>query len=147
MLDSIMNMVKSQVGGQILNQTNLPANQLDGILSVIGDVTKKEVAGQMLGGGLSTVMNLFSDKPNNKPADQLQSNIQSGVIGGLIQKLGISPAMAKTIAAAAIPVIIGLITKKNNETPDDDPSPLQDIFGGQGGLLGGGLGKVLGKLF
>jgi hypothetical protein len=147
MLDSIIEKLKSEVGGQILRQTNLPSGKLDGVFSIIGDVTKKEVAGQMLGGGLSTVMNLFSNQTNNQSADNLQSRITSGVMGNLVNKLGLSQGLANSIVAMAVPAIIGLITKKNSETPDDDSSPLEAIFGGSGSGLGGDLGGILGKLF
>ena len=147
MIENLINNLKSQVGEQILGQTNLGGDKLDGIFSIIGDVAKKEVSQQMLGGGLSSVMNLFSDKPNSESANMLQSNITSGVIGKLISKLGLSEGMANTIANIAIPSLIGLITKKNNETPDDDPSPLNEIFGDKRKGLGGALGGILGKIF
>lgn len=149
MLDQLMNSLKSEVGEQLSSQTSLPAGSLDKVFSVIGDVTKKEVTGQMFGGNLSNVMNLFSDKPNNDGANLLQSNIASGVVSNLTSKLGLSPEISKTIAAIAIPALINLITRKNNTTPDDDPSPLNEIFGGsrKGGLLGGIAKGMLGGLF
>jgi uncharacterized protein YidB (DUF937 family) len=93
-------------------------------------------------------MNLFSKQPNNTAANQLQSGITSGVINGLAGKLGISKEMAGTIAQIAVPALINLITKKNSETPDDDPSPLNNIFGGigkgsAGDVARGMLGKFL----
>lgn len=145
MFENILSNLKSEVGSQILGKTNLPPDKLDGVMSIIGDVTKKEVTGQMFGGNLSTVMNLFSNQTNTTAADQLQTRISSGVLGNLVKKLGLSENLAKTIAQVAIPAIISLITKKNSETPDDDPSPLNEIFGQRGGGLGGLLGKVLGK--
>lgn len=143
MLDNIIKSLKSEVGGQLSGQTNLPAGSIDKVFSVIGDVTKKEVTGQMLGGNLSDVMNLFSDKPNNKGANLLQSNISSGVIAGLVSKLGLSPEISKSVASIAIPALINMITRKNSTTPDDDPSPLNELFGGaaKGGL--GGIAKGL----
>lgn len=103
----------------------------------------------MLGGNLSNVMNLFSNQPNNSGANLLQSNISSGVISSLTSKLGLAPGMSKTIAAVAIPALINLITKKNNITPDDDPSPLNELFGSKakGGLLGGVAKGLLGGIF
>lgn len=149
MLDQLINSLKSEVGEQLTSQTSLPAGSIDEVFSVIGDVTKKEVTGQMIGGNLSNVMNLFSDKPNNEGANMLQSNITSGVISNLTSRLGLSPQISKTIAAIAIPALINLITRKNNTTPDDDPSPLNDIFGGsgKGGLLGSVAKGMLGGLF
>jgi uncharacterized protein YidB (DUF937 family) len=144
MLEQLMNSLKSEVGGNITSQTNLPESHLDSVFSVLGDVTKKEVAGHMLKGNISDVMNLFSDKPNNSGANQLQSNIGSGVISELTGKLGLSPDMAKNIASVALPGLIKLITQKNNTTPDDDPSPLHELFGGSGGL-GGAAKNLLGS--
>lgn len=147
MLENLINNLKDQVGNKVLGEANVSPDKLDGIFSVIGDVAQKEVAGQMLSGNLGTVMNLFSNKPNNSSADLLQNNITSGVIGGLISKLGLSQGVANTIASVAIPALINLITKKNSETPDDDPSPLNEIFGGKEGGLGGAVGNILGKIF
>jgi hypothetical protein len=33
MLDNLLGTLKSEIGGQILNQTQLPANKLDGIFN------------------------------------------------------------------------------------------------------------------
>lgn len=148
MLDKLLNDLKSEVGGQIINQTKLPAGNLDKVFSVIGDVTKKEVSKQMMGGGLSDVMNLFSKQQNNSGANLLQSNITSGVITGLVSKLGITKELSGSIAGIAIPALVNMITKKNSTTPDNDPSPLNDIFGaaakqGLGGMAKNLLGKFM----
>ncbi len=144
MLDQIIKSLKGEVGNEILSQVNLPADKLDDVLSIVGNVAQEKVMGEMTGGGLSTVLNLFSNQPNNGQANQLQSSITDGVISGITSKLGISPAVASTIAGIVIPILMNLITKKNSETPDDDPSPLNEIFGksSTGGLLGGLLGKI-----
>ncbi len=60
------------------------------------------------------------------------------MIANLTSKLGLSPEISKTIAAVAIPALINMITKKNSTTPDDDPSPLNEIFGG---AAKGGTGR------
>jgi uncharacterized protein YidB (DUF937 family) len=145
MLDQLINSLKSEVGGQIMSQTNLPEGHLDQIFSVLGNATTREVTSHMLGGNLSDVMNLFSDKPNNSGADQLQSKISSGAISDLSSKLGLSPEVAQKIASVALPGIISLITRKNNTTPDDDPSPLREIFGGQWQGIGGAAEDLFGK--
>lgn len=146
MLNDLLGKLKSEVGGQIKSQTGLGDDKLDSAFSVIGDVTKKEVAGEMSGGGLSNIMNLFSQKQNNEGANNLQSRITSGVISNLVSKTGLSGDMANKVAGVAIPALMGLITKKNSETPDDDPSPLTDLFGGGGkGVMESAKG-MLGKL-
>jgi hypothetical protein len=141
MIENLIEGLKDQIGGQILDKTDVKSNQLPDILSVIGDATKGEVKNSMLDGGLDTVMNLFSNKPNNSGANLLQSNITQGIVSGLIQKIGLNSSTASTIAGVAVPLLMNLITKKNNETPEDDPSPLNSLFGGNDsmGNLGGNL--------
>jgi hypothetical protein len=141
MIESLIEGLKDQIGNQILDKTDVKSNQLPDIFSVIGDTAKTEVKNSMLDGGMDTVMNLFSNKPNNSGANVLQSNITQGIISGLIQKIGLNSSTASTIAGVAVPLLMNLITKKNNETPEDDPSPLNALFGGNDlmGNLGGNL--------
>jgi uncharacterized protein YidB (DUF937 family) len=147
MLEKLLGTLKSEVGGQILTQTQLPANKLDGVFKVIGDVTKKEVTSQMMGGGIGNVLNLFSNQSNNAAANLIQNNISSGVVSGLVSKLGLSQDVSRMIANIAIPAVVNLITKKNSVTPDDDPSPLNEIFGaGKSSAIGGIAKGLLGKL-
>jgi uncharacterized protein YidB (DUF937 family) len=138
MLEQLISSLKSEVGDQIMSRTNLPEGHLDQIFSIINDVTKKEVAGHILSGKLSEVMNLFSNKPNSEGANQLQSNISSGVVSDLTSKLGLSPEVSNNITSVALPGLIDLITRHNNSTPEDDPSPLHELFGtaGNSGILG-----------
>lgn len=145
MLENMLGSLKSEMGSKIVNETKLPSDQLDSVFSVIGDVTKKEVSQQMTGGGIGNVMNLFSKKPNDQGANEVQSNIHNGVIQGLTSKLGLSQQMSGSIAQMAIPALINMITHKNSSTPDDDPSPLQDIFGGALSSTGGTAKNILGK--
>lgn len=141
MIENLLEGLKDQIGGQILDKTDVQSDLLPDIFSVIGDTAKTEVKNSMLDGGLDTVMNLFSNKPNDSGANLLQSNITQGIVSGLIQKIGLNSSTASTIAGVAVPLLMNLITKKNNETPEDDPSPLNALFGGNDsmGNLGGNL--------
>lgn len=150
MLEQLMNSLKSEVGGSLSNNPELPQGSIEKIFGTLSDVVKKEVSGQMLSGNLSHVMNLFSKQPNTTQADAIQSNIHSDFIGSLVSKLGISKETATGIAATAVPALINQITKKNSTTPDDDPSPLHELFGkpGSGGIFGAAknlLGGLLRK--
>jgi uncharacterized protein YidB (DUF937 family) len=150
MLEQIMNSIKSEVGGKLSDNSNLPAGSIEKIFSTLSDVVKKEVTGQMLSGNLSHLMNLFSDQPNTDQANVIQSNIHSDFVGNLMSKFGLSQETSTGIAATAVPALINAITKKNSTTADDDPSPLHELFGTAGnsgifdtakGLLGGFLNK------
>lgn len=146
MLNDLLGKLKSEVGGQIKSQTGLGEDKLDSAFSVIGDVTQKEVTGEMTGGGFSNITNLFSQKQNNEGANNLQSRITSGVISNLVSKTGLSGEMADKVAQIAIPSLIGMITKKNSATPEDDPSPITELFGGGKGSAVESAKGMLGKL-
>jgi len=150
MLEQLINSLKSEVGGQLANQSNLQSGHMDQIFSIISNVARSEVAGQILKGNLSDVMSLFSKRQNSDGANQLQSDISSGVVSNLISKMGLSPEIAGNIASTALPALLEKITNHNSTTPDDDPSPLHDLFGtgGDSGISGSAknlLGGLLNK--
>ena len=138
MLEQIMNSLKSEVGGKLSDNSNLPEGSMEKIFSTLSDVVKKEVTGQMLSGNLPHLMNLFSNQPNTDQADVIQSNIHSDFVENLMSKFGLSQETSTGIAATAVPALINAITKKNSTTSDDDPSPLHELFGtsGNNGILG-----------
>lgn len=152
MLDLILNGLKDQVGGDLQQKAGVQPNMLDDILKITGNVATKEVSKEMLGGNLGAVMNLFSNQSNNAQASSLQSNIMNGMVSNFVQQLGLKKETAGMVTAIIIPALMNMITKKNAETPEDDASPLNDLFNpkGQGGdnnPLGGLIGKTLGGLF
>jgi hypothetical protein len=147
MLDNILKILSSQLGGDLQSKAGVKPEQLGGIMDVVKNAAGSTLGKQLTSGdGLSTMMNLFSSKPNNAAANGLQGMLNNDIVAGLIKKLGLDEAKANQIAGMVVPTLVGLITKKNNETPDDDPSPLMDLLGGGGGGLGGMLGKI-GGLF
>lgn len=151
MLEMILKGLKDQVGGDLQQKAGVQSNMMDDILKITGSVATKEVSKQMLGGNLDAVMNLFSNQANNAGANSLQNNIMNGMVSSFVEKLGLSKQTASTATSIIIPVLMNLITQKNNTTPENDPSPLTDLFNtqGKGGndLLGGLIGKTLGGLF
>ena len=48
MLEQLMNSLKSEVGGKLSNNSNLPEGSMEKIFSTLSDVVKKEVTGQIL---------------------------------------------------------------------------------------------------
>ncbi len=144
MLDGILGQIKGQLGDSLQQQEGVDSSQLDGIMDIVQSVTGEKVGKQMLGDGLGPFMNLFSNNNNTTEADTLQSDITGGIASSLVEKLGFSGETATNITSTVIPMVMNLVTEKNSETPDDDASPLTELFGG--GDLGGIAGK-LGDLF
>ncbi|HLV92604.1 MAG TPA: hypothetical protein VKX34_05730 [Aequorivita sp.] len=143
MIEEFLGKLKSEVGGQISGQTDVSSSKMDGIFSVVGDVVKKEATKEMLGGNISGLMDLFSDKPNSASGNQIQSNMFSGIVSDLVSKLGLSKSQSQTITEIALPALISMISKKSSGSSKDTGSVLTDMFGGddKGGI--GGMAKDL----
>lgn len=142
MIDAIMNQLKEQVGGQLQQKENVSSSELSGIFDVVKEQATQKVGENMLDQGLDGVMSLFSKNDNNKQADSLQASITGGIVDSLQKKLGFSGSKATGIVAIIMPYLLQLITNKNAETPDDDPSPIKDILGGSMGSIGDKLGGL-----
>ena len=80
MTEDLIEGLKDQIGNQIRDKTHILTDQFPDIFSMIGDTAKNEVKNSMRDGGLDTVMNLFSNRPNNTGANLLQSNINQGIV-------------------------------------------------------------------
>lgn len=143
MIDEIFGNLKTELSGKLNNETDVPSDKMDGIMSVLGDAVKGTAAKEMMGGNLSGVMSLFSDNPNDEQANQIESKMSSNIVSDLMDKVGISSAQAQNIAAIALPFLIKMITGKKNESSKDDSSFLTDLLGGgdKGGV--GGIAKDL----
>ena len=141
MIDEFIDNLKTELSGKLKNETDVPSDKMDSIMSVLGDAVKGTAAQEMMGGNLSGVMGLFSDNPNDEQANHIESKMSTNVISELMDKVGISSAQAQSIAAIALPFLIKMITNKKKTSAKDDSSFLSDLLGGgnKGGL--GGIAK------
>lgn len=147
MIEDLINGLKGQLSEKLQSEEGVSPTQVDGIMDVVKDVSQEKIGGELLSGNLGGVMSLFSDAPNTQEADSLQTSLTSGIMEGLIGKLGFDKSKASSIVNTVLPVLINLFTDKNKETPDGDASSLTGLFGGDGGGLGGMVKKGLGGLF
>lgn len=142
MLEQLLQGLQGQVGKEVQEKAGVDSDMMAQIMKIAGGVASQQVAKQITSGGINDVMNLFSNKPNNSNANALQSNISNDLVSNLIQKLGLDEQKAAMISSLVIPAVMNMITQKNNETPENDSSPITDLFGGNKvGLVKGLLGK------
>ena len=132
MLDQLLEDLQGQIGKEVQEKAGVDSDMMSKIMKMAGGVATEKVGKEMLGGGLSNVMNLFSKNDNNDGANSLQSNITDSVISNLTGKMGFDSGKASMITSLVIPAIMKMVTNKNNETADDDASPLEALFGGGG---------------
>lgn len=142
MLEQLLQGLQGQVGKEVQEKAGVSSDMVSQIMKIAGGVATEQVAKQMASGGLKDVMNLFSNKPNNTNANALQANMANELVTNLIGKLGLDSAKASMISSLVIPAIMQMITQKNAETPENDSSPLDALFGGKkAGLVKGLLGN------
>ncbi len=106
MLDSIISTLKGEVSNNLQTEAGVESSKIDGIMDVVKSVASEKIGSEMLGGGLGSVMNLFSGKNNTTAADGLQTSITTGVVNGLIGKMGFSKEKASSVTNIVIPVLI-----------------------------------------
>ena len=147
MIEELINGLKGQLSEKLQSEEGVSPTQVDGIMDVVKDVSKEKIGGELLSGNLGGIMNLFSDESNTQEADSLQTGLTSGIMEGLIGKLGFDKSKASSIVNTILPVLISFLTDKNKETPSGDASALSGLFGDDGGGLGGMVKKGLGGLF
>lgn len=149
MLENITKNLKGLVGNDLMSVAGLKESQIDDVVEVSGEATKKTFADQLSPDKIGGVMNLFSSKSNNSSANSLQDKLTANIVSGVISKIGLPKQTADMVAGIVAPKIIELITKKNEETDEDDTSGIMGMFGGDGAddLLGGAVKKNMGKFF
>ncbi|MCB0790843.1 MAG: hypothetical protein H6595_11830 [Flavobacteriales bacterium] len=146
MLDQIINSLKEQVGGDLMQKVGLDQQQTNGAIETAGDSVKDVIGG---GGGLDlgTVLNLFSKEQNSSAANDLLGKLSSDYLGKLTGKLGLDAGKAASVKDLVIPALMSLLGNKVGGNKDMLGSLLGDagkgLLGGLGDKLGG-LGKLFG---
>lgn len=132
MIDDLMKNLQGGAVGDLMKKFNLDEGKAKGIFSNIGESTKEVMSKQVAGGGLDTVMNLFSNKTNGNKENGLQSTLSDNLIGKITSSLGVDSGMAKKITDSVLPSLMKSITSKNEETPSSDSSAIMNMFSGKG---------------
>lgn len=148
MIDKILKSLASDTTGDLTSKAGVPQNLLGDLFKVTGNVTTQEVTNHISSAGIAGAMNLFSNKPNNIMADNIQNSLTDSLVNNYASKLGLTKQQATLAAGIIVPTVIKLITNENSKTPDNDSSPIQSLFDlenakGASKAIGGLLGKFL----
>ena len=131
MLDEILNIAKSELGGKLGN-LGLTNDQVDKSVNIVGDTVKDGLKDEVQNNNLDGIMSLFNGKSKVDSNNPIVNKISSSAIQNITSKLGISSSVASTIVSAIVPFIISKISGKIGGDSDK-------ILSGLTGLLGGGL--------
>ena len=149
MLQSILEAVVDEVGESFTKNAGMDAREAEESLELTGQTALEVITQHMGAGGMSSLMNLFSERrANGVEADAIQNEITAKVTNSLLQKNNFNLQKVLPIVTMVLPMVMNQISKRNDTTPDDDDSPLQDMFGNAaGGLVTGAMGGLLKKFF
>ncbi|GAB3973959.1 hypothetical protein GCM10028806_28920 [Spirosoma terrae] len=174
MLETLMNLVQQNAGQAVINNPAIPNNQNDNVMQTVASSILSGLGQQAQGGGLGNLLGMVVNGGNVQQSP-VTAGVQQNVEQSLMQKLGISPQVAMSIAAAVVPVVLSKLMNKASDPNDssvDGNSILGAATGQQGvdwmgmagaamadgkldmndllrvvGQQGGGLGGMLGGLF
>jgi hypothetical protein len=153
MLEQLISMATSQLNGQLQDYPEVAGQNIDvaNVAQTAGSSIFETLASQIGGGNIGGLTEMLSggDTAADHPVAQ---SMQGNVVTSLIEKAGISPALATTIAGMAIPMVMNMFNKQAGQAQSggiDMGSLIAGAMGGGGnagggGLLGGLLGSVLG---
>ena len=138
MLEELFSLIKEQGTNTVINNPAIPNEQNNAVLADATHSVASELQGVLSGGGLQSVLSLFSNGNNNSGGSSLLNNpIVSNIISNFTNKLttnhGIAPDQAGGIANNLIPsVLSNLISKTNDPTNSsfDIGSIISSLTGG-----------------
>ena len=138
MLEELFSLIKEQGTNTVINNPAIPNEQNNAVLADATHSVASELQGVLSGGGLQSVLSLFSNGNNNSGGSSLLNNpIVSNIISSFTNKLttnhGIAPDQAGGIANNLIPsVLSNLISKTNDPTNSsfDIGSIISSLTGG-----------------
>ncbi len=146
MLDGILDLVKDQALGAITNNANVPANKKEAAVETTTDAIVDGIKNNISLDNITSLLGIGGD--SDLSSNQMVSSIQTSVVSSLSEKVGLSKEVAGSIAAAVVPALLQLLSKKSGDSNDSFSfdSLLESITGGSSQKDGGILGS-LGKLF
>ena len=141
MIDDIMNMLKDQVGGDLMEKFGLDSNQKDEAINITKETITEKISGEAAGGGLSGIMNLFSSNDNDAEGNSMLENITSSLSSQFSSKLGVDSEKSGGITSMIMEKVTALFGDKLGGNFE-----IGDLMGMLGGGKSEGMGGMLGKL-
>ncbi|MFT4221403.1 DUF937 domain-containing protein [Dysgonomonas sp.] len=146
MLDGILDLIKDQALGAITNNADVPDDKKGAAVETTTNAIVDGFKNNLSLDNVSSLLGLSGDD-SALTNNQTVNSIQTSVISSLSEKVGLSKEVAGSIAAAVVPALLQLLSKKSGDTNDSFSfdSLLQSFTGSS--QKGGGILSTLGKLF
>ncbi len=135
MLDQIMDLIRKNAGGAVVNNPAIPNEKNDAAIQQGGSSIIDTLKGALAGGRLNDVLGYFKNggAGNNDIVNEATTNYSRD----LQSKVGLDQDQANDVASKVIPSTMGELAKKTTD-PNDSSFNIQDIFNQlSGGKTGG----------
>ncbi|MEN9548366.1 MAG: hypothetical protein RIR12_957 [Bacteroidota bacterium] len=137
MLDQLIGLVKQYAGDAIVKNPDIPNEKNEEAMAEASNTVVGGLQNILAGGGLQSIMNLFSQGNKGGTAGLMQNPIVNMMAGHFMKKLmgkfGINSGAASNIATSLIPSVLnGLISKTQdpNDKSVDMNSIIRSLTGG-----------------
>lgn len=145
MFEQLLDLAKNNLGNLINDDNEVPVEQKELAANVASETVINNITNQAKGGNYAGISEMLSGKDtdgNNRVA----GNMIPDVVNNLIKKVGLSPEVAQSMAAKAVPSILNMLNSKVSaakSTGGFDISSILNNLGGGGNTASGG-GGILG---
>ncbi|WP_080056631.1 hypothetical protein [Spirosoma aerolatum] len=134
MFETLMNLVQQQAGQSVINNPAIPNSQNDSVMQTVASSILSGLGQQAQGGGLGNLLGMVVNGGNVQQSPVTQG-VQSHVEENLMEKLGISPQVAMSVAGALVPVVLSKLMHKASD-PNDSSVDGNSILGAATGQQG-----------
>lgn len=134
MFETLINLVQQHAGQSVVNNPAIPNSQNDNVMQTVASSILSGLGQQAQGGGLGNLLGMVVNGGNVAQSPVTQG-VQQHVEQNLMEKLGISPQVAMSVAGALVPVVLGKLMNKAAD-PNDSTVDGNSILGAATGQQG-----------
>ncbi|MCX6216348.1 DUF937 domain-containing protein [Spirosoma sp.] len=135
MLETLMNLVQQHSGQAVINNPAIPNSQNDSVMQTVAGSIMSGLGQQAQGGGLGSLLGMVTNGGGNVQQSPVTQGVQQHVEQNLMEKLGISPQVAMSVASAVVPMVLGKLMNKAAD-PNDSSIDGNSILGAATGKQG-----------
>lgn len=115
-----MNLVQQNAGSAITNNPAIPNEHNNAAMETVAQSMMGGLTQQAQGGGLGNLLGMVVNGGGNVQDSPVTQGVQQHVEQNLMQKLGISPQVAMSVAGSLVPIVLGKLM--NKAADPNDPS-------------------------
>ena len=116
MIDDIINSLKGELGGSLMEKFGLDSNQKDQAMDITKETITDKISEATSGGGLSGIMNLFSSNDNDDEGNSMLEGITSTLSSKFSSQLGVDSEKSGGITSMIMEKVTSMFGDKLGAT-------------------------------